>query len=289
MQGWLVVNAFYNSTKLTDIYNMLQASCAACGMQLDVRTTSDIVAPFGKPIVDKPDFAVFWDKDIVCARRLESQGMPVFNCARAIELCDNKILTAETLCGRVPMPDTVAAPKTFEGVGYNNLGFLQKAAETLGLPMVIKEAYGSYGKQVYLAETMEQAAEIVTKIGWKDFLLQRYIGAHKGTDIRINVVGGTVTSAMLRHNPDDFRSNVSNGGTGTAYRFTQQQADVALRACRALGLDFGGVDILLDSDDNPLVCEVNSNPHFLSTLAATGDDLSLHIAQHIKNRLTNKQ
>ena len=42
---------------------------------------------------------------------------------------------------------------------------------------------------------------------------------------------------------------------------------------------------LLGKDDQPYVCEVNSNPHFLSTLAGTGDDVSLHIAEYIANKL----
>ena len=285
MQGWLVVNAFYKNGKLNDIYDMLERSCAKFGMRLDVCTTADILLPFGAKPTTLPDFVIFWDKDVVCARMLEKAGLPVFNNAHAIELCDNKMLTAEALCDKVPMPLTIAAPKTFEGVGYNNLTFVERAAETLGLPMVIKEAYGSYGQQVYMAHTVDRAVDIVNGIGWKDFLMQQYIGAHPGIDVRFNVVGDKVTSAMLRHNQHDFRSNISNGGVGTKFDYTATQAQVAVDACKTLGLDFAGVDILLGKDDQPYVCEVNSNPHFLSTLAGTGDDVSLHIAEYIANKL----
>ena len=47
------------------------------------------------------------------------------------------------------MPETVLAPMTFPAVGYPDLDFVERAAEKLGLPMVIKEGCGSFGEQVY--------------------------------------------------------------------------------------------------------------------------------------------
>ena len=77
--------------------------------------------------------------------------------------------------------------------------------------MVIKEAYGSFGEQVYLANSLEEANKIIDQIGYKDFLMQEYIATSKGRDIRINVVGDKAIVSMLRENKNDFRSNISNG------------------------------------------------------------------------------
>ena len=52
-----------------------------------------------------------------------------------------------------------------------------------------------------------------------------------------------------------------------------------------LGLDFAGVDILFGEDGEPIVCEVNSNPQFASTLEATGVNLGEYIAKYIKKAL----
>ena len=60
---------------------------------------------------------------------------------------------------------------------------------------------------------------------------------------------------------------------------------MALLACEALGLDFAGVDVLFGEDGKPLVCEVNSNPHFKSTLDYTGVDVALEIVRCIKGAL----
>ena len=66
-----------------------------------------------------------------------------------------------------------------------------------------------------------------------------------------------------------------------AYEPTPAEAEIALAACRALGLDYGGVDVLFGKD-GPLVCEVNSNPHFKSTHDCTGLDMSVAIMRYVK-------
>ena len=183
------------------------------------------------------------------------------------------------------MPKTVIAPKTFDGVGYTDLSFLRVAEEKLGFPMVVKEAFGSFGQQVYLAEDSVQLREIVEKIGAKPFLMQEFISSSRGRDLRINVVGGKVVGVMYRENLEDFRSNISGGGTGRAYSPTKAQEEMALTACRALGLDFAGVDVLFGQDGEPILCEVNSNPHFKSSLQYTGVDVALEIIRYIKGAL----
>lgn len=288
-KGWLIVNAFLTAEKYATMYALLQSAASKLGVSLVLKTTADLTCAVGDEaslfIENKPDFVLFWDKDVSLARRLEKTDVPLFNSATAIEVCDNKIMTAERLQqAGVPTPDTVIAPKTFENIGYSDFHFLKKAGERLGYPMVIKEAYGSFGAQVYLAETEEQAKQILQKIGHKDCLMQRFIGESAGRDIRVNVVGDKVVCAMLRENENDFRSNISGGGKASAVTLTEEQEKLAIDACKALSLDFAGVDILLGRDKD-LVCEVNSNPHFKSALDCTGVDVSECILRYIKGRI----
>lgn len=284
--GWLIVNGFLRSEKFNEIYALLQNATRKFGASLVCKKTSEITCVFGgENALERPDFVLFWDKDEVLARRLERLQIPVFNSARAIEICDNKILTAETLTlFGVKTPKTLPAPKTFEGVGYTDFSFLDTAEKEIGFPMVIKEAYGSFGAQVYLAQDKKSALEIIPKIGYKPFLMQEFIAESRGKDIRVNVVGGRVVCAIMRENKEDFRSNITNGGIGAPVTLTKEQETLALSACQAVGADFAGVDILLGKDA-PLVCEVNTNPHFRSTLDCTGVDLSEHIMRYILERL----
>lgn len=286
MFGWLVVNSFMKKDKFADIYQLLMNSATKRGVQLELKTTTHLLCEVGAPLpCPKPDFVIFWDKDTVLAQKIESQGIPTFNSSTAIALCDNKICTAVALTEhKVPHPKTVVAPKTFEGVGYNDCEFLHKAISLLGFPMVVKEAYGSFGQQIYLAHNFDELTQIVAKIGHKDFLMQEFITESAGRDVRINVVGDKVICGMLRQNNNDFRSNISNGGTACTTELTDEQKDVALRATKALGLDWAGVDVMFGKH-GPIVCEVNSNPHFRSTLDCTGIDLSEYIVEYIVEKL----
>ncbi|MGN0822944.1 MAG: RimK family alpha-L-glutamate ligase [Candidatus Gallimonas sp.] len=287
MKGWLVVNAFLRSEKFDAIYSLLLCAAKEQGAELELVPSDRLLCTTesGFSAFSLPDFVIFWDKDATLAYRLEQAGARVFNSARTVALCDNKILTSVALRGAVRTPETVIAPKTFEGIGYGGSAFLRRAGDLLDYPLVVKEAYGSFGKQVYLARSYAEAEEIVSRIGWKDFLMQKFVRSSVGKDVRVNVAGGRVVSAILRNNPDDFRSNVTNGGTAQAYRPSDAQKKAAIDACRAVGADFAGVDLLFGENGEPIVCEVNSNPHFKSSLDCTGIDLSRALLAHVLESL----
>ncbi|MDD6838952.1 MAG: RimK family alpha-L-glutamate ligase [Clostridiales bacterium] len=210
--------------------------------------------------------------------------MRLFNSARAVAICDDKALTHAALSGRLPMPRTVPVPQTYKYVGYGEMAFLKRAAEYLGLPLIIKECRGSFGKQVYLADTEEQAAEIIRAHEATPMIMQQAVRESFGRDVRIYVVGGEVMGAMQRSNGRDFRANIANGGSGEAYVPSDEEKHLALEAVRLLGLDFGGVDIL-HSQEGPLLCEVNSNAHFAGMEKSTGADISGAIMRYIRSEL----
>ena len=286
MKGWLIVNGFVASNKFHEIYSYLSGAAARRKIDLEMRTSDSFATPVGEKICKdlRPDFVLFWDKDIHLASRLEGEGIRLFNSASAIEICDNKILTAKALCGKVPTPRTIISPKTFEGVGYNTLNFVENATRVLGLPLIIKEEYGSFGAQVYLAKTLDDTRNIVKSLGYKGFVMQEFIKKSEGRDVRVNVVGGKIVSAMERYNENDFRSNISNGGSMRGIELPKEFAEAAVKTCQIIGLDFAGVDILFGKD-GPVVCEVNSNPHFKSSLECTGVDMSEEIMKYIAEQM----
>ena len=292
MKGWLIVNNFMKSAKFEEIYALLLRAAAKKNVELKVVKTGELPHSVRalKEIAESVDFALFWDKDVVLAKQLEACGLRLFNSAGAIEKCDNKALTAIELEKRgIDTPETYVAPLTFEGVEINDFEFARYAAEKLGYPLVVKEVSGSFGGQVYLAEDFEALKAIIKSIGHKGFLMQKFIASSRGRDVRVNVVGGKVICAMLRESADgDFRSNVTLGGRAESYKVNAAQARLAVKACRALGLDFAGVDVLFGENGRPLICEVNSNPHFKSTYDATGIDLSEIIIDHVIKTLGKK-
>lgn len=286
MLGWLVVNGFLKSENFDGVYSFLLSAAEKYDVKLEIKYSSEMVFPVGEKFISLPDFVLFWDKDVYLASRLENFGIPVFNSAESIKNTDNKILTSLCLAeSGIPIPKTIVSPKTFEKTGYNNMTFLDSAADIIGFPMVIKEAFGSFGKQVYLANNISEAQKIIKSLGYKDFLMQEFIEESRGRDIRINVVGNKIITAMERYNPNDFRSNIASGGTAENIIPTDYQKELAIKSCIALGLDFAGVDILFSDENEALVCEVNSNPHFKGAFDLTGINLGDNIIEYIIKNL----
>ncbi len=286
--GLMVVNAFLRTTKFDDIYHTLLMAAERSGMALEVMTNAEL-----SPVVDsdafdaqKYDFVLFWDKDVQLAMQLEQRGMRVFNSAQSILNCDDKALTHLKLKeAGVAVPPTILLPKTFANIGYPTVDFVDAAVAELGMPVVLKECFGSFGQQVYLFEDIEALKQKVQTLGATPLLLQKLIKESYGHDVRINVVGGRVAACMHRMSIDgDFRSNLTRGGTMENWQPTAEQADIAIRATQVLGLDFSGVDVLF-GNDGPVVCEVNSNAHFKTTLECTGVNMADEIMRHIAERL----
>lgn len=271
MNGILAVNHFLCSDKFNSLHRHLIESAKKSGVRLEIKTNLELAVQSARA-----DFVLFWDKDTNLARSLEKQGLPVFNAADSIEKCDDKAKTYLELLGKVRQPETLIAPKTYFESDFSE--FVDFAAAKLGLPLVFKECFGSFGQQVFLCGTKE---EIISHITEKPFILQKFIAQSAGHDIRIEVVGGQAVCAMERRNKSDFRANVTNGGEMRAYIPTEEEKESAVRACDILGLSFGGVDIL----DGNILCEVNSNAHILNIMECTGIDIAPYIFDEIRKRI----
>ena len=81
----------------------------------------------------------------------------------------------------------------------------------------------------------------------------------------------------------DFRSNLHQGGSAGSVRITKREREVALKAAKALGLGFAGVD-LLRSETGPKVLEVNSSPGLEGIEACSKKDVADLVFQHIEKR-----
>lgn len=272
MKGILSVNHFLNTDKFSELHNHLLSSAEKMNIELILKTNLELATEASV----NADFVLFWDKDINLAKRLELMGLPVFNSSSSIEKCDDKAKTYLELLDKIPQPETLIAPKAFFKADMSE--FVERAIDILGLPLVFKECFGSFGQQVWLCSTAE---EINSHISERPFILQKFISESSGSDKRLEVVGGQVVSAVRRVNRNDFRSNVTNGGTMSRCTPSADDISTAIRACEILGLDFGGVDIL----DNGAVCEVNSNAHIINIMNTTGIDLAPIIFNHIMEKI----
>lgn len=293
MKGILVVNAFLNTGKFNEIHAWLLKAAGKHNISMELMTNAELMIDIGGAVSDerKADFILFWDKDTKLALYLEQLGYPVFNSSRAIGICDDKSLTHLSLMKHnIPMPETIIAPMTFANIGYSNYDFLNQAADRLGFPMIVKECFGSFGQQVYMVNSLQELQKLMLTTGSKSLIFQRFISSSSGRDIRLQVVGDKVISAMYRYSDNgDFRANLTIGGKMLPYSPTDEQCELALRSCQAIGLDFAGVDILFGDNERPIVCELNSNAHFKNIYDCTGVDAAEAIIDYIVDKLSKKE
>lgn len=288
MTGILVVNEFLKSNKFNEIHSWLLEAGRKQNINMMLKTNAELLIDIHKGDFPRlSDFILFWDKDVKLASYLERLGYPVFNSSRAIEVCDDKSLTHLSLMNSgIKMPRTFIAPKTFENIGYTNYDFLNEISALIGFPLVIKESFGSFGQQVYLIKNEDELLSKVMQIGSKSMIFQEFIPTSFGRDIRLQVVGGEVIASMYRYTEDgDFRANLTIGGKMKPYTPNKEQTELALLCCNLIGLDFAGVDIIFGEQDEPILCEINSNAHFKNIYDCTGVNAADVIINHIRTKV----
>jgi len=261
------------------------------GIEVDVRRNDGFLTRIedGKTIVlaEGYDFCIYLDKDRYVLKALERSGIPVFNRYSAIEACDDKMMTCLELAGH-----GFRIPKTLPGMLCYDPGepvresSVDEVIDFLGLPVVVKESYGSMGKGVRLARDRDELKGLMEKVKLVPHLFQEFVSGSSGRDLRVIVIGGRAMGGMLRTSDTDFRSNVGCGGKGVSFDLPPEVAAYAERIADALDLDYCGIDLLFPDDGGEMmVCEVNSNAFFEAFEAATGKNVARLYAQHVADEV----
>ncbi len=284
---WLIYNGSLQTPKFAELVQWLCRSLQDHDVHPEALSNTQVAAVIdGGSIAlraELPDFVLFWDKDIRLALQLEALGLRLFNRSQAVATCDDKALTHIALSNRgIAMPRTLVAPLVFPGHSEHDGRFVQRAMDELGFPMVVKECFGSFGAQVYLVHNEKELDDLHRRLMHTPHLAQEFIASSCGRDVRLQVVGDRVVASVLRVSDHDFRANASNGGAMHPFDAPREFVDMAVRCCDILGADFAGVDLLFGPEDQPLLCEVNSNAHFKNLYHCTGVDVADAMARHMR-------
>lgn len=290
MIGIIVVNAYIQKqTELNQAFR-IQEELDKLNIQTKIVYTNEIAVFISSGNFNcnfkHIDFCIYLDKDKHILQMLKKLNIKIFNNVKAIEICDDKLLTHIALAqSDIPMPKTIGGVLCYYPQAKVQENILQIAENELGYPMIIKECYGSLGKGIYLINNKDELNEIAEKVKLKPHLFQQFIKESSGKDIRVIVIGGKCVGGMLRQNSADFRSNIEVGGKGYPTTLTQEQIDLCERVSKILNLDYCGIDLLIDKHGKPLVCEVNSNAFFRTFEQITNINVAKLYAEHIKNSL----
>lgn len=177
--------------------------------------------------------------------------------AFSIEVGRNKLRCLQHFIrGGIPFPKT--------GFAYSKEDFDNIIKTVGGTPLIVKLIEGTEGIGVFLADDIKHAKNILKTFKQLSapLIVQEFIEESAGTDLRVFVVGGKVVATMERKSQDgDFRANIALGGAGFKTSITPEEEQLALDACKTIGINIAGVDIIR-SNRGPLVIEINVSPDF---------------------------
>ncbi|MGI5827939.1 MAG: ATP-grasp domain-containing protein [Patescibacteria group bacterium] len=137
----------------------------------------------------------------------------------------------------------------------------------LGFPVVAKHIFGDHGADCFLFKDEKELGGFITKHdGSIEFLFQGFVP--NDYDLRITVVGEIIGAVIKRTRIQkrEWRNNTSLGARREMLKVSGVDSEIlqlAIKAKNAVGYSLGGVDIVINKDNNkPYILEVNSAPEF---------------------------
>lgn len=296
MKGLIVINAYPNGEKFYRQAERIAKELTDLNVAVDVLRNGEVYAwitakgETHTSLTEKYDFCIYLDKDKYLSELLEKSGLRLFNRAKAVAVCDDKMSTYIALLGAgIPLAETVSAPLCYTPSVAPDTAFLEGVVTRLGLPLVAKKSYGSFGAGVRLIRDVDELKRVEKEWLYTPHFYQKFIAESTGKDVRVIVIGGKAIGAMERvAKTGEFRSNVELGGQGKSIELPLAYKELAESVATVLDLDYCGVD-LLEGVDGAIVCEVNSNAFFEGLEGVTGVNVAKRYAEYVCNEIKSAE
>ncbi len=229
-----------------------------------------------------------WDFDVILERcinhsralhtlkYLNDCGVKTVNTYEVASTCGDKLLTTLAL-----IHDGVHTPKVY--VAYTPESALQ-AIETLGYPVVLKPAVGSWGRLLSkvndrdAAEALLEHKETLGSYHHSTYYIQEYV-EKRGRDIRSFVVGDETICAIYRTSPH-WITNTARGGIATNCPVTPDLNEISVRAAKAVGGGVVAID-LFETPSGLMVNEVNYTMEFRNSIDTTGVNIPVKVVDYV--------
>jgi RimK family alpha-L-glutamate ligase len=201
---------------------------------------------------------------------------------------------------RIPIPKSIETkllsdagipvPRTY----FGKMAMIREnAPDLLGFPFVIKGTTGKQGHAVWSPQSPEELDRLAEEFKAEErtgirYLAQEFIKASQRN--RVFVIGDRAVAAITR--PTRWRKRFQEKVDGEYPEGTrkvldpipQEDAELALKASRAVKIDIGGVDIIReDETGKAYVLEVNSAPRWASIKKDTGIFVEKEILKYLSS------
>lgn len=234
-----------------------------CGV---VRNDKAIPSPIGEG-----SYAIRWG----CTSNLPA-GYKIINKAAAIHLVNDKTAFRKVLMEKQDVNDPLVPDTWFD----------LYEVEADDFPVVVRPEKHSRGRMLFLCETFDELVDAVEQCG-DGYYITKFV--KKVAEYRVAVVSGRAVwvAAKTPADPDAVAWNVAKGGRFDNVGWGNWPLKVVRKAIEAYkhsGLDFGGVDVMVDAENNVYILEINSAPSQTSPYRqqCMGKGLAYLVANNIR-------
>ncbi|NLB48979.1 MAG: hypothetical protein GX813_03985, partial [Erysipelotrichia bacterium] len=124
-------------------------------------------------------------------------------------------------------------------------------------------------------------------------IFQQYISSSFGRSVRVMVVDQKIIGAFERYNPHDYRSNYSIDATSKPFLLDEKFTSLTNKIIDLLKIEYAGIDFLFGENEEPILCEINSNAFFEEfekiTQVNAAKAFATMVVDKIKKRKLNKE
>lgn len=209
---------------------------------------------------------------------LKRLGVSVYNNGRAIERSVDKAMTSFLLHQEgLPTPTTWVLRNRADAINIAEDELKQ------GHYLITKPLFGSQGEGIRRIEKMTDLYWLTPSNGV--YYLQRFVQCLGDgfSDYRVFVINNRAV-AIMRRRGKSWLNNVARGAACEAIDLDPAIADIAIKAVKALEMDYAGVDIIQDRAGQFTVIEVNSIPAWKGLESVVKTNIADLLAEDLVNR-----
>lgn len=184
---------------------------------------------------------------------------------------------------KLPFPKSAVAfsAKAIDGI-----------VKEFNFPLIVKPSSGRQGKGVFLVENLVdlyKAVDVLNEESSPAYVVREFVP--NDGDIRVFTIGYKAVGAMKRTPKEgDFRSNISQGGTGSIFDLKKnpEVKKIAEKLSKITKTQIAGVDIIINKKTKkPYILEINPGPQFTGFEKYAKTNIALEIIKYFE-KLQNK-
>jgi gamma-F420-2:alpha-L-glutamate ligase len=240
------------------------------GVKVDQKDLPSVVIPrFGSLLTNQA---------INLLKHFERCGIPIINNWQSLNYARDKFSCYQVWASKkLPVPKSMLVKFPID----------VKLIETqFEYPFILKKSTSSQGKGIMKINDQEALKDVSDLLDESNTLvIQEFVAASSGRDIRVLIIGGKVIGAMMRIALTGYKSNFHKGGCVKKVSLSPELEWLALETAKMIGLEICGVDFLIDEKNGYKICEINASPGFEGFELASGMNIAKLFLEHAVKRI----